>query len=147
MPGTFTTGDNGKFCITGLTNDSLWLVTEIQAPPGYQLADPASQMVEVDDDGDCNSASAKFVNAPCDGNPDPSPTPEGSVAGGTSTPSPTPEGSVQGGTGTPEPSQPDTAMGLSGGPGPIPTIAFGLILLAALGTLAWANVKSARSRA
>ena len=38
------------------------------------------------------------------------PTPEGSVAVGTSTP--TPEGSVQGGTGTPEPSQPDTAMGV-----------------------------------
>ena len=73
------------------------------------------------------------------------PTPEGSVAGGTS--SPTPEGSVQGGTGTPEPSQPDTAMGMSGGPSPIPTIAFGLMLLAALGALAWANVKSARSRA
>ena len=72
-------------------------------------------------------------------------TPEGSVAGGTSTPSP--EGSVQGGTGTPAPSQPDTAMGVSGGPSPIPTAAFGLILLAALGTLAWANVKSARNRA
>ena len=77
--------------------------------------------------------------------PTPSPTPEGSVAQGTSTP--TPEGSVQGGTGTPEPSQPDTAMGVSGGPSPIPTVAFGLILLAALGTLAWANVKSARHRA
>ena len=38
-------------------------------------------------------------------------------------------------------------MGMSGGPSPIPTIAFGLILLAALGALAWANVKSARSRA
>jgi len=79
--------------------------------------------------------------------PTASPTPEGSVAGGTSTPSPTPEGSVQGGTGTPEPSQPDTAMGVNGGPSPIPTVAFGLILLAALSTLAWANVKSARSRA
>ena len=77
--------------------------------------------------------------------PTASPTPEGSVAGGTSTP--TPEGSVQGGTGTPEPSQPDTAMGATGGPSPIPTVAFGLILLAALGTLAWANVKTARSRA
>ena len=63
MEGTFTTGENGKFCITGLPNDSEWLVTEIQAPPGYQLADPASQLVEVDDDGDCNSPSATFVNA------------------------------------------------------------------------------------
>ena len=38
-------------------------------------------------------------------------------------------------------------MGAQGGPSPIPTIAFALILVAALGTLAWANVKSARSRA
>lgn len=71
-------------------------------------------------------------------------TPEGSVAEGTSTPSP--EGSVQGGTGTPEPSQPDTAMGLQGGPSPIPTIAFGMILLASLGSLAYVNVKAARAR-
>ena len=65
---------------------------------------------------------------------------------GTPTPSPTPEGSVQGGTGTPAPSQPDTAMGVQDGTSPIPTVAFGLILLAALGTLAWLNVKSARNR-
>jgi hypothetical protein len=38
-------------------------------------------------------------------------------------------------------------MGQAGGPSPIPTIAFGMILLAALGTLAWANVKTARRRA
>ena len=69
------------------------------------------------------------------------PTPEGSVAVNT------PEGSVQGGTGTPEPSQPDTAMGLQGGgPSPIPTIAFGMILLASLGSLAYVNVKAARAR-
>src|SRR6185436_6487449 len=58
--------------------------------------------------------------------PTPTPTP---------TASPTPEQSVQGGTGTPAPSQPDTAMGAQGGPSPIPTIAFGMILFAALGTL------------
>jgi hypothetical protein len=73
------------------------------------------------------------------------PTPEGSLAGGTS--SPTPESSVQGGTGTPEPSQPDTAMGLDGGGSlPIPTIAFGMILLASLGSLAYVNMKAARAR-
>jgi hypothetical protein len=70
-------------------------------------------------------------------------TPEESVAGETGTP----EQSVAGATGTPAPSQPDTAMGALGGPSAIPTIAFALILLAALGTLAWANVKTARSRA
>jgi hypothetical protein len=77
--------------------------------------------------------------------PTPTPTPEQSV--NESTPTPTPEQSVQGGTGTPAPSQPDTAMGVQGGPSPVPTIAFALILLAALGTLAWANIKTARSRA
>ena len=82
----------------------------------------------------------------------PSPTPEETPAetpGETpgETPAETPEGSVAGGTGTPAPSQPDTAMGVQGGPSPIPTIAFALILVAALGTLAWANIKTARSRA
>ncbi len=147
MEGTFTTGENGKFCITGLAEDSQWLVTEIQAPPGYQLADPASQLVEVDNDGDCDSPSATFVNLLSEATP--APTPEQTPAGATpeQTPAQTPEGSVAGGTGTPAPSQPDTAMGAQGGPSPIPTIAFALILVAALGTLAWANVKSARSRA
>jgi hypothetical protein len=68
------------------------------------------------------------------------------VQGGTPTASPTTEGSVQGGNPTPEQSQPDTAMGGQGGPSPVPTAAFALILLAALGTLAWANVKTARNR-
>lgn len=73
------------------------------------------------------------------------PTPEGSVQVGTPTPSP--EGSVQGGTGTPAPSQPDTAMGLDGGgPSPIPSIAFGLMLLASAGSLAYLNVRTVRAR-
>jgi hypothetical protein len=77
----------------------------------------------------------------------PTPTPEETVAGETSTPTPSPEQTVLGATGTPAPSQPDTAMGAQGGPSPIPTAAFAMILLAALGTLAWANVKTVRSRA
>lgn len=60
--GTFATGRNGKFCITGLPDDSEWLVTEIQAPPGYEIADPAWELVEVDNDGDCDSPDATFVN-------------------------------------------------------------------------------------
>jgi prealbumin domain-containing protein len=143
--GTFTTGVDGKFCIVGLPDDTQWLVTEIQAPPGYQIANAASQLVEVDNDGDCDSPDARFVNVLVSETP--TPTPEGSVAGGVNTPSPTPEGSVQGGIGTPAPSLPDAAMGDFGGPSPIPTIGFAIILLAALGTLGWANVKTARSRA
>jgi uncharacterized repeat protein (TIGR01451 family) len=62
IEGTFTTNEDGKFCIVGLPNDSIWQVTEIKAPDGYVIAEEASQMVEVDDDGDCDSASATFVN-------------------------------------------------------------------------------------
>ena len=53
------------------------------------------------------------------------------------------EQSVEAGTGTPGESQPDTAMG-SGGSNPLPTIAFGLILLASLSGLAFVNIKAAR---
>jgi hypothetical protein len=54
------------------------------------------------------------------------------------------EQSVEAGTGTPEESAPDGALSLNG-VGPLPTIAFSLILLASLGGLAYANVKSVRS--
>ncbi|MEP6807871.1 MAG: hypothetical protein ABI978_04660, partial [Chloroflexota bacterium] len=53
------------------------------------------------------------------------------------------EQSVEAGTGTPGESQPNTAMGSSGS-NPLPTIAFGLILLASLMGLAFLNVKAAR---
>jgi uncharacterized repeat protein (TIGR01451 family) len=62
IDGTFTTNEDGKFCIVGLTNDSIWKVTEIAAPEGYVIGAEPSQMVEVDDDGDCDSPSATFVN-------------------------------------------------------------------------------------
>ena len=57
-----------------------------------------------------------------------------------------PEGSVGGGTGTPDPSVPDTAMSLPGFGGPLATLIFGAILVASLGTLAYANVRSAKQR-
>jgi hypothetical protein len=55
------------------------------------------------------------------------------------------EQSVEAGTGTPAASQANTA-GLFDGNSPLPTILFSLILLASLGTLAYANVKSVRNR-
>jgi hypothetical protein len=55
------------------------------------------------------------------------------------------EQSVEAGTGTPSESQPNTAMGF-GGSNPLPTIAFGLILLASLSGLAFVNVKAVRNR-
>lgn len=56
------------------------------------------------------------------------------------------EQSVAGATGTPAASIPDGAMSASGGPSPLPTVLFGMILLASLGTLAWVNVQAVRSR-
>ena len=51
---------------------------------------------------------------------------------------------IKGGTGTPAGSMPDGAQPVDGA-SPLPTIAFSLILLASLGALAYANVKSSRS--
>ena len=55
------------------------------------------------------------------------------------------EQTVEAGTGTPEESQSNTAMSL-GGSNPLPTIAFALILLASLSTLAFVNVQSVRKQ-
>jgi hypothetical protein len=54
------------------------------------------------------------------------------------------EGSVKAGTGTPAASTSNTAQ-FANGTSPLPPIAFSLILLASLGALAYANVKSVRS--
>lgn len=148
MSGTFTTGADGKACITGLPQDGHWLVTQIQAPAGYAIADPASQLVEVDDDGDCNSADAKFVNLPASSSGSPSGSPEGSVKGGTGTPaaSHSGEGSVKAGTGTPEASLANTASGTPPAGGNPATIAFAVLLVASLGGLAILNVAAVRRR-
>jgi hypothetical protein len=52
--------------------------------------------------------------------------------------------SVLAGTGTPAASTANTAL-FGDGSSPLPTVAFSLILLASLGALAYANVKSVRS--
>ena len=56
-----------------------------------------------------------------------------------------PEGSQLGGTGTPSGSVPNGSVGQNG-VNPLPTVLFSLILLASLAGLAFANVKTARSR-
>jgi hypothetical protein len=58
----------------------------------------------------------------------------------------TPEGSQAGQTGTPAGSVPDTALSIPGFGGPLATLIFGAILVASLGTLAYANVRAARQR-
>lgn len=149
LDGTFVTDETGSFCVLGLPEDSTWLVTEIQAPTGYELADPAWQMVEVDNDGDCNSPDARFVNRVATESVPPSVEQSVEASSGGSTPasaSASVEGSVKGGTGTPAPSTPDTALDGTNGPSPLPTIVFGAILLASLAGLAWVNVQAVRAR-
>ncbi|MBA2634252.1 MAG: prealbumin-like fold domain-containing protein [Chloroflexi bacterium] len=60
--GVFTTGADGQVCVDGLPQDTTLTVTEIQAPAGYTIADPASQEVETDEDGCDDSAEVTFVN-------------------------------------------------------------------------------------
>lgn len=60
--------------------------------------------------------------------------------------SPSGEGTQLGGTGTPAGSLTDTSMSLPGFGGPLATLIFGAILVASLGTLAYANVRAAKQR-
>jgi hypothetical protein len=62
VSGEFTTGSNGRVCVDGLPRNATLTVTEISAPPGYQLADPASRQVDVDNDGCDGSPEVTFVN-------------------------------------------------------------------------------------
>jgi prealbumin domain-containing protein/uncharacterized protein DUF11 len=68
VEGTFTTGDDGTFCVDGLELDSTVTVTEVTPPPGFLLADPASQEVTVTVEGMCdereNGPDATFENEP-----------------------------------------------------------------------------------
>ena len=68
VEGTFTTGADGTFCVDGLELESTVTVTEVTPPPGYLLADPASQEVTVTVEGMCdereNGPDATFENPP-----------------------------------------------------------------------------------
>jgi uncharacterized repeat protein (TIGR01451 family) len=140
MEGTFTTGENGHFCITGLEEDSVWLVTEIQAPDGYEIAEEASQLVEVDNDGDCRSPDAVFVNTLAEEEePETEPTPKTE---------PTPREDELGGNPTPTPGTgntlPDTALVSTGAP--ISPAVGALVALVSLLVLAGAQLAEARAR-
>ena len=141
--GTFTTNANGVICITGLENDSEFLVTEIQAPEGYEIADEASQLVEVDNDGDCDSPDAVFVNILAE-EPLEEPSEEPSV----SSPSPTPREDTLGGNPTPTPrggTLPNTAVWASPS-APIHAGLAALVALASLSVLAGVRFAEVRSR-
>jgi len=149
LPGTYTTGADGHFCVTGLANDSVWTVTEIEAPAGYEIAEPASQQVEVDDDGDCNSPDGVFVNTLVE----PTPTPAGSEgeSPGQETPAGTPRDSVLGGNPTPSGGAggsggplPDTAT--DGTTAPLLAAVLAAIALGSLGALSYLRLVEARRR-
>jgi hypothetical protein len=99
-------------------------------------------------DSACAEVTVEVVQptpTPTPQQPTPTPTPEQPTPT-PEQPTPTPEGSVAGETGTPAASVPDTATSLPGFGGPLATLIFGLILVASLGTLAYANVRAARQR-
>jgi uncharacterized repeat protein (TIGR01451 family) len=143
MEGTFTTNEAGEFCVTGLDLDTWWTVTEIQAPAGYEIADEASQLVEADDDGDCNSPDAVFVNSlaeeepneeePNEEEPKTEPTPRENELGGNPTPTP--------GTGN---TLPDTALVSTGAP--ISPAVGALVALVSLLVLVAAQLAEVRAR-
>lgn len=153
----FTTGDDGKVCITRINGqfveDRPYRVTEVTPPPGYALAADPSKMVEPDTDGSghCRSPDAKFVDPTA--SPTPTPTPSEGQSGGTPTPTPTPSDSEAGGTPspreselggnpTPTPELPDTAT-----PGlavQLPALVLALILVASLALLMYARVATER---
>ena len=139
----------GFVCIIGLPHDTSWTVTEVTPPSGYQAAAPASQVAEVDDDGDCNSPDAVFQTATPEQSQQPSatPTPRArSRLGPATAPTGTTEGGVKAGQGTPGASQPDTSVGTGAGGIPVPTLLFLAVLVLSLAGLAYANVDTARRR-
>ncbi len=137
--GTFTTDQEGDFCVTGLPQNINVVVTENQPPDGYVLPDPASQTVAVDNDGDCLHHDVTFVDSAI-----PTPTPESSVEA--ATPTPTPESSVEAATASPAASVPNTAVG-SNPSGPTGgTLLFALVLVLGMSGLALANVRAQRRR-
>jgi hypothetical protein len=134
----FTTGENGKVCITELNGQFLedrpYLVTEVTPPQGYALPSEPSQMVEPDNDGSghCDSPDAVFVDpreSELGGNPTPSPTPRESELGGN--PTPAPGGEV-----------PDTAT--TGLGDQVPALVLSLVLVGSLATLFYVRIAGHR---
>lgn len=150
----FTTGDNGKVCITQLNGQHLedrpYLVTEITPPAGYALSSEPSQLVEPDNDGSghCASPDAIFVN------PTATPSEEASEEASESASEEASESASEeasesasasedtlGGNPTPGGTVPDTAVGEIS---QIPATLLSLLFLAALGGMVY--VRLARER-
>jgi hypothetical protein len=154
---TVVTGDEGVISVNG-PEATECTFTETAAPNGYVLpADTGCTLViESGEQGTCEFANELESASPSESASVPasesaseaesisqaesaSASAEQSVEGSASG-----EQSVEAGTGTPAASTSNTALFGNGGSS-LPTIVFSLILLASLGTLAYANVKSVRS--
>jgi len=68
--GQFTTDAEGSFCVIDLPQNASYWITEIQAPDGYIIQDPAAVLVHVDNDGDCTSRDVLFVDTPMQSTPE-----------------------------------------------------------------------------
>jgi hypothetical protein len=169
--GTFTrtvvTGDEGVISVNG-PEATECTFTETAAPGGYVLpADTDCTLVIASgEQGTCEFANELESIPPSESESIPPsesesippsesesiPPSESESAPGSEAASESAEQSVEGsgeqsvkaGTGTPAASTTNTAL-FDNGANPLPTILFSLILLASLGTLAYANVRSVRS--
>jgi hypothetical protein len=126
----------GSFPVTVTVTSSFQLsgggVLGVFADEGSYAGIPGSEWTSKSNSVQCSEAQSQAESVPASA--------EQSVAASASG-----EQSEKAGEGTPEGSQGNTSFLLNGS-GPLATIAFSLILLASLGTLAYANVKSVRSR-
>jgi len=137
--------------VSGLTGSGSFPVTVTVTVP-FDLAGGGVLGVFADEASWAGTAglewSSKSNSVQCSEAQSVPPSTEGSVAASASAPASVPasgESSVKAGTGTPAASTSNTAL-FGDGSSPLPTVVFSLILLASLGALAYANVKTVRSR-
>jgi hypothetical protein len=137
--------------VSGLTGSGSFTV-DVTVTTAFQLSGGGVLGVFASEDGDGQSWSSKTNSLQCSEaqSVEESASAEQSVEGSASEAESAPasasgEQSVEAGTGTPEESTPDGSL-FGNGSNPLPTIAFSLILLASLGGLAYANVKTVRNR-
>jgi len=148
--------ESNKFVkdVGGLTGSGSFPVTVTVSVP-FELSGGGVLGVFASEAGDGQSWSSKSNSVQCSEAQSVPPSAEQSVKASVSASVPasvpaasvraSAEQSVKAGTGTPAASTSNTAL-FGDGSNPLPTVAFGLILLASLGTLAYANVKTVRRR-
>jgi hypothetical protein len=133
--------------IGGLTGTGT-LTVVVDITTSFQLSGGGVLGVIAETSSDEVVSTSKSLSVQCSEAQSVPPSAEGSVGASASAPASVPasgESSVKAGTGTPAASTSNTAL-FGDGSSPLPTVIFSLILLASLGALAYANVKTVRSR-